>query len=909
MVDKMFKGMRKLLFITILFALLPINVTGEKEYYEKILLNQPDYMKGQPVDLHIEFKNPCYAVNEKKHSIRVFYKGKEIESQIYDLRFDGKFLKACNIIFLYQGKGEYIIKYGEKVREINYKDHVSIDENYYYIEPIPGYYAKLNFYEIRDENELVFAICQEGNVLGIEMANKVVKLKDGAKEFNLNNIDQMFSFAFFASDGKEIGTDEKLIGKKILVDGNLMVRVAIESASKDEKMKTKAIYSYYHCENGRRIFAFVQHESAENMNKIGTYFYMICLKSRSKTIKELNIGEILPYIHLKGEEGIEEYRMESNPESKEMKWIITPSDNIKLGENGWVSIDDKKKAYALIVPKLRVSAGVKEEINVPGLEVDGGGVSLGGEVKKGIVYEGLVEFFAGKYEWLEEEAEAFYNFLQYRNFSGGEFEIKEEKKCNLTVVLHWRFSLPFARHFSALLGINIPHVEVEISNEKGTVARSAINFRKANFELPKGNYTVKVYWVGRNEKIIGVKYVELFENKKIHIFCTFQGYLSIEAKKGCKVKIFKDGLLFEKYMENDSILVELPAFKNYRVQIFYKGFLMEDRNITLLYHKQIKVNFSLYDFIVIVRDKFGLPIGINLSAFLTSSKMLEKEYIEGKQKESKIIFSNLPKGMYDLYINYKSFKIRKEISVPGKINITFPAEYEVKVKLYDRRGFPIQGKIVFERMNRKFEENILPPAKYKMIAYSRGKIAEREIFIASNSTYYIVTNKNSIYPVFLPLLILSIFAIFKKKEILIALLLAISTSFSWWKAESNAITNLYILPPKMIEMHSTYGNIVSLPPLFEKLMYVVSIFILISIAFILMQKLFKLSFIPLTISLILYIYGMRKFASITLGKLWGTGMVEGVYTKWGLGIGFYLAIASLILIILKVVYDEFRRRS
>jgi hypothetical protein len=45
----------------------------------------------QPIDIYVDFNNPCWAKNTEEHSVRVILekdnKLKEIESQIYDLKY------------------------------------------------------------------------------------------------------------------------------------------------------------------------------------------------------------------------------------------------------------------------------------------------------------------------------------------------------------------------------------------------------------------------------------------------------------------------------------------------------------------------------------------------------------------------------------------------------------------------------------------------------------------------------------------------------------------------------------------------------------------------------------------------------------------------------------------------------
>ncbi|RLF46959.1 MAG: hypothetical protein DRN29_03795 [Thermoplasmata archaeon] len=913
--------MRRVIIIAIIiFALSLFPVKAKEYYYERVEINLPDEMKYQPVDIKVEFDEPCYALNEKKHSIRVFYNGREIESQIYNLQFKGSnIIKSCNIVFLYQGKGEYLIRYGKEMEEINYEDHVEVKDSYYYTEPLPGYFAKLNYYEIRENGKSLFGVCQEGSILGIEMGNKVIKMEENADKFEMSKWRQIFSFALFYSDGEEIGSDEKLIGKKIIVDGNLMTRVAIETASRDGKLKTKAIYTYYYSPtDDKRLFVSLQHEAYEGWEGNVTYAYIMAVKTRSKTIEELNMGQILPYIHLNGENGIEEYKLDTNPENKEYRWIISAKNNVYLGNPPWVAVDDKRRAYVFIfsTEKLKVTAAVKEEVGVPGLEIDGGGISIGenGEIKGGKLYEGLIEVFCGSYENIGREVEAFFDFKNFRNFEAAEEVVGQEKRYNLTVTLHLRHSIPFLPYIATFFGIKLPYMEVEIWNN-GIVAKGTVNFRKISFELPEGEYVVRVYYNGfRSRKYIGAKYVKLESDSSIHIFCSFEGILNVNTIEGAKIRVLKDGgIVAENISKGKEMLIRVPAMQKYTVQIIYNGFLMEEEEIFLLFHLRKSYEFNTYDFVLKVRDKLGMEPGVNITCFMSSEEMVEDMKLYGEKRGGIYVFNGLPEGEYKVVASYKGYKVEKRISIPQdkEAEIIFPAEYKVNVKAYDKRGFRIKARVIFEREDKEFKENMLPPAEYTMKIYDGRKlVASKKILLASDSNYEIVTKKSSFYPYIIPVLILALFILRRKIEILFALLLSLSFIFSWWNIKGESTTALYMFPPKMIELKATYGNIVSLPSLLPQIFLIVLALLLICIIFISlfpMDKLFKFSIIPLMISLITFIYAISKFANVTVGSVFGEGFIEGSHAEWGLGLGFYFALLSLILITGKVVRDEIRR--
>jgi len=896
----------------IAFSFLPARVSAYN--HQVITVDLPDEMKGQPLDIHVDFQKPCYAVDEKRHSVRLLYNGKEIESQIYNLNFEGeKRLASCNLVFIYQGKGEYILEYGDEIREVNYKDHVKVNDIYYFIEPIPGYYAKVNCYEIKQDGKSIFGICQEGSILGIEMGNKVITMKEGAEKFEMKNWDQFFSFAMFHSDGNEKGSDEKLQGKKILVDGNLMVRVALETSSRDEKLKTSGIYTYYYSPSERRLFVRLKHESGEKWNGNITYTYLSSIHSTSRSIDALNMGRIMPYLHFNGEGGVEEYKLNTNPESREFQWIISSKDNVYTGTPSWVSIDDKKKAYALFfTTPLLVTAAVKQEINVPGLEVDGGGVNLGafGETSTGVVYDGTMEAFIGDYGDLEKEGEAFVSLAKYRNFEGEKGKYEHEKMHNLSIVLGLKHSLPFSVHLSALLGIDIPHMEVEIWKNGSVAASGAVNFRKIVFQIPEGNYMVKVFKQGfKGRKFVGEKYVELKGDKKIKVWCTFQTSIRLKTPEGSIIRVrdAEGGIVSQNESTGEDIIF-LPAMKKYVIQILYHGFLMHEKEIFPLLPLSIENSFTTYDFALTLKDNLDLPFAENVTAFIYSDDMVERENIYGVKKGKEYIFSSLPPASYNLVITYKGITIKKKVNIPDKksMEIIIPAEYTVKIKTYDSRGFPLSSKIYFERGGKQIEGEKLPPGRYSVSIYKGGrKIAAREIYVNGDVKYDVVTKKFSPYPFIVPAMVLAFFLLRRRKEGLLAFLLSLSLLFPWWSVRGGSLSNLYILPPSLIEMNDGYGNIASLPSILIYALYL-SLFLLIaSIVLLFIQKLKKFSIVSITASLSIFLYTIFRFSSITVGKISGKMSTS----SWGLGIGFYLALISLILILVKVIYDETGRGS
>ncbi|MEM2934895.1 MAG: hypothetical protein QXF32_00830 [Candidatus Thermoplasmatota archaeon] len=901
--------MKKEIVVMAIILLSFLSFNAKAKYFEEVRIDAPDELRYQPIDIRIEFRNPCVAIDEKKHSIRVFYNGKEIESQIHSMeRIDEKYIKACNIVFLYQGKGKYLIEYGENYAEVSYTDHVEVKDSFYFVEPVKNYYARINYYEIIEENKPLFGICQEGSIIGIEMSNKVIKIIEGADKFEMKNWEQIFSFAFFYEGEKEIGSDEKLLAKEIIVDGNLMTKVAVESSSYNEKIKTRAIYTYYYSPtNEKRIFIQLKHECIERCSvdekseNNGIYAYILFVKSRSKTIDELNMGEILPYIHLNGKNGMEEYEIETNPSNKEYKWILSSEDNIILGCPPWVFMDDKSKAYGFIFSpgEYAVKAAVKEEIKIPGVEIDGGGISVGriktGEIEEGVIYNGTVEFFYGRNENISREADSFFIFANYRNFYETEIYGGKENLYNVTIISHFRHSFPFYSYISAFFGINFSHLEVEIWN-KTTVARSVMNFRKTSFSLPSGSYVAKIYSVSKEKKLIGYEAFSLNEDEKIHVFCFPSAEFEIKSKEGAKIKIFdRNRNLIEEILGGGKIF--LPMLNKYRIQLLYKGFLIKEEEIFLFCGLEKEYEINTYSTKFIIKDNLSLPCGISLNPILTSDEMIEKIYIEGKKEDKYYSFYDLPSGNYSFIVNYKNITVKREVTIPSSevFNVLFPVEYEIKVKIYDRRGFPINAKIFYERDGKEFSQNILPPAHYTVKVYNKNLIAKKYIFLNTDEEFKIITKNFSIWP-YIPFILISAIFIFKREiyfSAIAAIIISLSLALPWWHSSQ---TKLYIFLPKMIEYNDYYGEFIQLPSIFSKVLIFSLSAIIISILFLFFKK-FVFSSLSISASLIAYSVLIWKFSDILKLK-------EGIF-----GIGFYLAFASFILIVIKVIMNEFGRRS
>ena len=857
---------------------------NEFPFHQEISIPASDDMLCQPVDMSVHFSHPCWAENEKRNSIRVVYddgsEKREIESQVYNFHYTGNsYIDSCNVVFLVQGKGKYYVYYSDRETEAaQYTDHVKVSDDSYLYEPIPGYRISLNYYRIEQDGYSIYGIGQEGSFFGIDMSQKVIKQLDGKKEFKAFNWGQLASFAMFWYGGKDEGTDEKLVSKKIIVDGNLMVRVGITSTSSDKKMETSAVYTYYYSPSKeKRIIASVKHEAMEEC-KIkgmeeddGLYAYLLTVRCRSSTIPDLNLGYIPPYLHINAEDGtIHEYNLDQNPSNTDYRWLISAKDDIDLGDNPWFSIDDgeKGKAYALIFKNntvssyesgIQVAATEKQEINVPGLEVDGGGISAGRNsyeagahnlvIPKGFTAKFTSEFFSspdGGLPAVEKEADAFHKLIPYRDCGGANNGGKggeNGERYSLTVFPHLAPSFPFAPAISVVTGRRLPDVRVELWRNDTMVSsavcsripfividgkvrfdwKNATLMKKAVFiDVKPGEYMVKVF---RRDKYVGAKPVYVDRDMAVHVICGFEGNvrLRISDQNGNEISnadIFlqKNGKIysFNSTGIDGRAVVRAPSPSAYALKVCYKGFVVYEENVSLPAFAERKVQVELSDLDVYVADALNLPPGVAISPVLTSSEMEKPANIYGEEvSPGQYSFKDLPSASYTLYLRYKSFSVSREVSIPDEryVHVTFPAVYLLKVKPLNSRGMKIEGvDIEIRREGKIIKNNEVPPGKYDVVLKEGGKIiGRREVFVTQDTELSMVTSKGVIFPEIFSAIIIAVAALiifFKKRSvrrifiISSAALLLMSTLYPWWHMEGNGnmhvSTKVYLVPAKMV---------------------------------------------------------------------------------------------------------------
>ncbi len=732
----------------------------------------------QPIDISFEFKNPCWAKNEEEHSVRICcWDGKkwhELESQIYDLeKSDGSLhINKCGIVFLIpeiaNGKERYFVYYDENKKEVpSYKDHIQIEDSYYYFEPISGIKAEGDYYKITEDGFCVFGVGQKGKVIHRRLSQTVVKLKPQTKDFDILNSDNIASFCFSYHKGPEfedeISSDEELVAKQILEDGNLMVEFKIISQSKEKNLRTSNVYKYYYCPTkDKRLNVHVKHEVFEDdyvegvVDVDGRYGAIISYQSKSEKIEQMRFGEILPYIHVYRKDGkIREYLMNQNPEGKKREWIIPYTYDCDLGEKAWFSYDegDVGKAQAIILASnkniikdskedrdgIQMKVAVNEYMDALGAEIDYAAINYGRnsyekggthdlKIRNGLTVEYDAEFFIseeGGYPSVAEEAEHYHRLIKTRK-EYDEGKIEEEQKINtLTVVPRLTGRILSHPFLANLTGIKLTSVYAELykddelleieQTKKPLLGPPIIKFPK----LAKGRYLVKIYRdIGKDIKLyIGVSTVEIDDDKILRVFCTWPKDINLHVSdqknkviKNLKLSLYKNETVIDEYIFRNStdmcFTAPINIFYKYRVIGKYKGYILIDKKIGFLENNIHKI-INLYDLTINIFDNLGFPPGVDIKPYLTSKEISSENEIHPDEKGvGQYSFLSLPPANYTLHVSYAGYSETKDIVIKNKdkeIDVDFNALFKLDIDILDSNGNKLSEKktIRIYRKNRE----------------------------------------------------------------------------------------------------------------------------------------------------------------------------------------------------------------
>ncbi len=996
----------------------------------------------QPIDIQVEFRDPCWAKDNEEHSIRVLcWDGKQwhpLELQIYNLEYIDQthtHIKKCNVIFLVpdiaDGNERYFVYYDSDAKsKPNYVDHVSIEDSYYYYEPISGVSVEGDYYKIIEDGYIVYGIGQKGKAINRCFSQVVLKQKPETKEFGLlgSEILASFSFSYHAgpTDEYERSSDQKLVSKEISIDGNLMVEFKIVSESDDGNLITTNSYRYYYCPTDvKRISVHVRHHVLNPvkvsglLNADGRYAALFSFKSTSEKLKKMRFGEILPYLHVAGDDGsVKEYNMILNPEEKTREWLISYLDDCDVGKGAWVSYDEgnKGEAQAIIFSSnenivkldtkgerdgIQVKVAEKEILDAIGAEIDYANVNLGRNSyeKNGVhdldipgdfFVEYNAEFFTsenGGYDDVIKEADYFQTLIKHRQDVGG--GTKDENIYTLTVTprLTGRFFSDTSLLESLGLNlINLTYIYAELYQNNKIIStnyatKPLIGAPKIKFpKLAAGEYIVKIFRKIGDKKtsFIGLEPVKLDSDADVNVVCTWPKNIKIKTIDqnnkyvgNIRLSLYKNDTVVATNItknEEDAVFnVPFNLLGEYVLRGFYKGFKIYDDKIPKL-RKNVNIQLELYDLTTNVKDTLGFSPGVNLRPYLTSSEQHEKqEILPSYDKYGTYRFKDLPPAVYVLHLSYASFHQETNFNIYGEGNsaeITFPAKYDLSVKLLNSRGLPISddgknidiyrdGQLVVESLS---DGKIvsLPPAEYTVYVESGNKgIGIHNLVLTNNKEIKVVTTEKSIIPLLVIILtiilIVQMTVVFIIKRIslnsflkLLAMaFIVLSLIQPWWvlnastnDSYANKNSEMFLIPSVMVEDvkygDSTYLELATIPDAFTDflgvLLLIVSVgFVLIGISF-LPNLLYKRRFYKALISMsilflilvsVAYCFGMSKITEISLGTIQGGGVLEVIlpneetvymHATWGLGLGFYFCILSALTALSAGISDFIRRK-
>jgi hypothetical protein len=762
----------------------PITWDNEWNFTQEINIPIDTTMEAsifQPVDIKIEFDENCWAKNENQHSIRVVaWDGDdwyELESQIYDLeKSNDNFISSCGLVFLIpefaDGNEKYYVYYSDDEKDNpGYEDHVQIEESYYHYEPISGYALESSFFKITDDGYCNYIVSQEGQFMGYNTGQHITKMIEKTTEIKPKNGDPIASFDFKYSYGEDLfdysSTSQKLISKEIVNDGNLMIEFGMISKSKLDDLQTTANYKYYHCpsSSNTRIHVHIKHEALEDIslndviildtNTDGTYATLQTQAVKSKTIDDLNFGEIQPYLHYNNERNtITEFEVDTDPdyipEDLDIR-IISIKDDVDLGENSWVSFDEGEKgiSHAIIFYSNDVVISGDDERNgfqinsfemdyphLPGLENNMANIvisrnsyeqneNLDTNIPKNFVVEFDAEYFSTKndgYKILDDEATIFRKLIENKPDYELDInnEIDEKRKHTLSINVHQAPSFPMGSSLSAIFGKNISYISAEL-------------------------YEANNYVSSESAVRLPMKQMDDFDSSRI-IRTMIQSLKFFDYRNSSFYKkiIFSDieeGEYVVKIFRENSIFSSDKQYIGYAIVN-----LNDDIKIDINCRSEGKIN-------LILNDQNENVVG-NAQVFLKINDMIIADAITDKDGISEI---KAPKNSneYNLEVFYKGFLVYEEsVKLNFLNNLRSTAKsieierYVINLEIFDKWGLSPDVELNPIIVNNEFNDQIIinseknsdsnyvfnniPPGDYQIMFRYKSFIIEESIKLNEN---------------------------------------------------------------------------------------------------------------------------------------------------------------------------------
>jgi len=717
------------LALTILIVMLVVptslsfadRVDGDDSYSfsQKIVIPFDTSVEGahfQPIDIHITFSDPCWAKNEKEHSVRVCCwdgtRRHELESQIYSLeRTTDMLISGCNLVFLIpeyaRGSEEYVVFYDDHEKAApNYSDHVSIEESYYHFEPIPGYPLESQYYKILDDSFVTYIISLDGQFMGYNTCQHVTKMNPGTTEVLPKNGDLFaaFDFKYCYEEGLfgYSSTSQKLVFHDVLVDGPLMLECRVVSTSKFDDLQTTAVYKYYHNPGDTsRIYTHVKHEALTDIDVYpeakmdGAYASLQSGGVKSKSLRDLNFGEILPFMHFINEQGtLSEYSLDTDPEyipdDPDIR-ILRIQDDVELGTKPWISFDEGQtgRSHSIIFTTNDVLVRGENEQNgfqlnafemdyphLPGLENNIATMQVCRNsfeknihdltIPQDFMVEFDAEFFStekGGYTTIQQEADIFEDLVSQKPVIDDDNteDTEEIQKHNLSITAHYAPSAPMGSGLSALFGLNISYINIEL-------------YKDNNFLYSGNAVRLPMNPLTDSESLQFIKKIvatlEIFDIKNISLF-----------KKAVFTGLEQGRYVIKIYLEN-------PLFSNERYFIGYDIVdLQQDETVHALCRSEEKFRLTLID-----QNNDSVN---NAEVHLQKNNTTISYQITDTNGEAVLTVPTSP-SPYDLTVVYNGYVVYREPVLLNAFHTILPQEkhltltrHMLTVHILDTWGYPL----------------------------------------------------------------------------------------------------------------------------------------------------------------------------------------------------------------------------
>ncbi len=409
--------------------------------------------------------------------------------------------------------------------------------------------------------------------------------------------------------------------------------------------------------------------------------------------------------------------------------------------------------------------------------------------------------------------------------------------------------------------------------------------------------------------------------------------------------------------------------KPYQLKIFYQGFLIEEEQVTLNILRRfidLKKSFSLerYSLVLRVTDTWGFPPAVDINPTLNSKDMIAATSIRGETlEEGEYRFNNLLPALYRLSMSYKIFRFEENFTLEKAktLDVMFPAEFSLDFSVFNSYADRLSsGDVSLERNGKaasiSIQQNgtasaMVPPGDYMMLVRADNEvIAQQQIQVRGEKTIDIITTQDSLLHTLIIylgvlLVICAIVFFFWKKSIAICFklitigLLIITLVTPWWVLNGDngtlsTTTNSFVVPPQIITLTKSSsaigGEISAVPEDVTMVLGVLSLLVVVTCLFLFlslltMKRLRKttmilslFSIVILVLSLIVFVYAFSQLTQVGVGSFMGSGNLDvtrpgeveqtSISCSWGPGIGFYLLIPSLILLVLTFFINRIEKK-